>query len=110
MTNEECDKYVKTLRPYYEITKLITCTRYVDRMGWCVGDNGAPLFMIKNESYMVQVGIASVRVKYDTSCAPDGHMALYTRVSEYLGWIHRRISGCGNHPFHPITEMDEEVY
>ena len=109
VTNEVCQKWLKTLRPHYEITKLVFCARYIDRMGWCVGDYGAPLFFIKNESYMVQIGIASVRPKYD-ACARDGHMALYTRVSEYLGWIHRRISNCGNHPFHPVTEVDDENY
>ena len=110
VTNEECDAWLKKfVDPDVGITKLITCTRYPKRKGWCWGDYGAPLFLIKNESYMVQVGIASARPKFKTYCAPEGDMALHTRVSEYLGWIHRRISGCGNHPFHPITEVDDEV-
>ena len=110
VTNEECDKWLKTIRPWYEITKLAFCSRYVDGMGWCQGDYGVPLFLIKNESYMVQIGIASVRPFYSASCARDGHMAMYTRVLEYLGWIHRRISNCGNHPFHPVTAVGQEAY
>ena len=111
VTNEECTAWIRQLFPSYKnltLTKLITCTRYAEQTGLCCGDWGAPLFIVKNESYVVQVGIASVRPYYSSYCGFEGDMTLYTRVSEYLGWIHRRISGCGNHPFHPITAMDDE--
>ena len=104
VTNEECNQWLKKFgRPNYQVSKLITCTRQERNSGWCWNDQGAPLFLIKNESYMVQVGIASVRPAYSAPCGVDGYMTLYTRVSEYLGWIHRRISSCGNHPFYNYT-------
>ena len=108
VTNQECNKWLEDTKFGLRVTNLLTCTRQVDKMGWCWYDYGSPLFLIKNESYMVQVGIASIRPLYGAPCGYDGHMTVYTRVSRYLGWIHRRISGCGNHPFYNSTGVNDD--
>ena len=108
VTNEECNKWLEYVKIGLRVTNLLTCTRQIDKMGWCWRDWGSPLFLIKNESYMVQVGIASIRPFYGRPCGQDGHMTVYTRVSKYLGWIHRRITGCGNHRFYNVSGVYED--
>ena len=105
VTNEECNKWLKDLKFGEYVNDLQMCTRQVDGMSWCWHDWGGPLFLIKNASYMVQVGITSLRpfrAGVAFACGQDGFMTVNTRVSKYLGWIHRRISGCGNYPFRKV--------
>ena len=73
--------------------------------GPCWEDTGAPL-MVKDEKSgrYVQIGLVSAR---ETPSPTDmincnESVVYYTAVSYYVGWIHRRISGCGNFPVHPL--------
>ena len=106
ITIDECNKRIHDggFKDIW-LTDLAICTRDDENMGVCWYDWGAPLFLIKNESYMVQIGIFNVRPLYFLKCGREGNVATYTRVSKYLGWIHRRISGCGNHHFHNVTQV-----
>ena len=106
-TIQKCNQRLKEVgRPNVQLTDLYMCTNETNGRGACIGDQGCPLFLIKNESYMVQVGIMSFRPAYQFLCGTENQVSVYTRVSKYVGWIHRRISGCGNHPFHHAIEMD----
>ena len=112
VTNEECNKWLEDSRyPGGRVNDLQICTRNPKGKGWCLFDGGAPLFLIKNESYMIQIGLASVRAfTARPPCGQEGFMSVYTRISKYLGWIHRRISGCGNHPFYNHSGILDEYY
>ena len=107
ITLEECNKFIhETGKTRVTVTDLAMCIRDEPGKGVCWFDWGAALLLIMNESYMVQVGIFSVRPIYQERCgSAHGNVAVFTRVSRYLGWIHRRISGCGNHHF--ITEIKD---
>ena len=112
VNNEECNKWLKDMKYGQYVNELQMCTRQVQGMIWCWGDYGSPLFLIKNESYTVQVGITSIRpfATAAFSCGQnwqEGFMTVNTRVSKYLGWIHRRISGCGNHPWFEVKGIRE---
>ena len=105
-TNEKCNARLKEVgRPYIKLTDLFMCTNETNGKGACPGDMGVPLFLIKNESYMVQVGIYNTHPAYQFPCGEHNQVGVYMRISKYVGWIHRRISGCGNHPFNPATEI-----
>ena len=90
---EDCKKDANNQNIQHQI-----CTRTVDEMRATHGDSGGPIFqlLVKGNTYSgyVQVGIVS-------SEAGKDHIK-YTKVSDFAGWIHRRTSGCGNHPFSPI--------
>ena len=106
-TLEKCHQRLKEHgRPNIKLTDLYLCTNETGekRAGACLGDWGSPLFLIKNESYMVQVGIFVARPAYQFHCGDrDDQVVVYMNVSRYVGWIHRRISGCGNHRFLPTV-------
>ena len=107
-TNQKCNQRLKEVgRPYINLTDSYLCTNETNGKGACYGDYGCPLFSIKNEYNMVQIGIWSFRPAYQFHCGEHNQVAVYIRVSKYVGWIHRRISGCGNHPFHNATETDD---
>ena len=108
---DECNERLKTQgNAKLQVTDLTLCTLEGGIKGVCFLDWGAPLFLIKNESYMVQVGIFSFVPKQPSKCGTENRVDIFTRVSRYLGWIHRRISSCGNHRFHNITKVSEFEY
>ena len=84
-----------TIAPIHQI-----CTKTVNGTHAASGDSGGPIFQLREKgniySGYVQLGIASRLLAYDKYVS-------YQDVADYVGWIHRRISGCGNHPFstHP---------
>ena len=92
------DECKKAREEYYNVTVVLRyqiCTRHVDGMRANNADSGGPIFQLKEKDNIhkgyVQLGIVSTR-------AGANHV-LYTEVSHFVGWIHRRVSGCGNHPF-----------
>ena len=60
----------------------------------CSGDSGGPLYVWTSNVTWVQVGVTSGIKNGD--CL-NGN-ALFTKLSHFTGWIHRRISGCRNYP------------
>ena len=66
--------------------------------GPCDGDAGAPAFLVVNGT-RTQVGhaVGSSGASNDGLCGEDiGFM--YVDYAPFVGWIHRRISDCGNFP------------
>ncbi|XP_065108778.1 trypsin I-P1-like [Paramisgurnus dabryanus] len=53
----------------------------------CQGDSGGPM-VYKNDSLWIQSGIVS----FGRSCAQADYPGVYTRVSQYQGWINNYIS------------------
>lgn len=64
----------------------------------CQGDSGGPLMVRKYTTYY-QVGIVSG----GKGCALKGWNGIYTKVSHYVRWIQKRISGCGRLEFMPMS-------
>ena len=100
-TLEKCNQRLEEQGRDIKLTDLYLCTNETDGKGACLGDFGSPLFLIKNESYMVQVGMFTLKPTYQFRCDLQDQVVVYAKLSKYVGWIHRRVSGCGNHPFHP---------
>ena len=61
------------------------------------GDSGSPLFQLR-EKDNIHSGYVVLGV---VSFGAGKHHEVYTKVSDFVGWIHRRTSGCGNHPWSP---------
>ena len=85
-----------------KVSKYTFCTGRGN--GPCWEDTGTPL-MVKDESSgrYVHRWIVCARENpspnYMINC--NESVVYYTAVSYYVGWILRRISGCGNFPVHP---------
>ena len=90
IANSEC--WNNNTNPPSRASELILCTRKDVIGGVCHGDSGSPLYVWTKNVSWTQWGTVSG----GTSCF-DGH-GLFTKISYYVGWIHRRISGCGNYP------------
>ena len=63
------------------------------------GDSGGPIVQLREKgnyhSGYVQVGICNAE-------APGIDLIIYADVAAYVGWISRRVSDCGNHPFNEM--------
>ena len=58
------------------------------------GDSGSPMFQLREKDK-----IGSGYFLLGLVSRPAGkHHEVYIKVADFAGWIHRRISGCGNHP------------
>ena len=89
---EECRVPNKTIK--YQL-----CTRNVNDTNAGHGDSGGPLFQLREKgnphSGYVQLGITNWKGEGEV----PNHYVYWADAAAYAGWIHRRISGCGNHPF-----------
>ena len=89
-----CRKILEEEEDKPVVLKNQLCTSDKDGAAPGPGDSGSPLFQLREkdkiESGYFLLGLVT---------GPAGHdHELYTKVADYAGWIHRRISGCGNHP------------
>lgn len=68
------------------LTKNMFCAGYLDgRTDSCKGDSGGPLVTEYRKTVFL-LGIVS----WGKGCARPGNYGIYTRVSNYLEWIHNR--------------------
>lgn len=69
-----------------ELTQNMFCAGYIEgQQDSCKGDSGGPL-VTKYKKTVFLLGIVS----WGKGCARPGHYGIYTRVSNYLEWIHNR--------------------
>lgn len=80
ISKEDCEK------SYGLIDDTMICTTHLENPGQapCDGDSGGPL-VLKRNGTDIQIGIDSFRHKDGCTAGP----IVYTRVSEYTGWIER---------------------
>lgn len=68
------------------LTQNMFCAGYIEgRQDSCKGDSGGPL-VTKYKKTVFLLGIVS----WGKGCARPGNYGIYTRVSNYLEWIHNR--------------------
>ena len=91
---DECKKAKEAERNLTLVFKNQLCTSNKDGASPGGGDSGSPMFQLR-EKGKIESGYFLLGLV--TGPAGDHH-ELYTKVADYVGWIHRRISGCGNHP------------
>lgn len=68
------------------LTANMFCAGYIEgREDSCKGDSGGPLVTrYKNTTFLLGI------VSWGKGCAQPGHYGIYTRVSNYLDWIHNQ--------------------
>ncbi|KAM7375589.1 hypothetical protein PAMA_014614 [Pampus argenteus] len=68
------------------LTKNMFCAGYIEgRQDSCKGDSGGPLVTVyKNTTFLLGI------VSWGKGCARPGNYGIYTRVSNYLEWIHEQ--------------------
>lgn len=55
---------------------------------WLQGDSGGPLMWLNRKDFKYYViGIVS----YGFRCAERGYPGVYTKISEYINWISRKV-------------------
>lgn len=63
------------------------CSTGLQNRGWCSGDEGAPLVIIRDGVYL-QIGIASV---FQLSGCTSGNPSVYTRLTSFLSFIRQHM-------------------
>ncbi|KAG9262334.1 coagulation factor VII-like [Astyanax mexicanus] len=76
------------------LTANMFCAGYIEgKQDSCKGDSGGPLVThYRNTTFLLGV------VSWGKGCARPGHYGIYTRVSNYLEWIHKHISAPAVNP------------
>ncbi|XP_022108955.1 complement factor B-like [Acanthaster planci] len=70
--------------------KLCAGTRYQAPHGACRGDTGAALVCKQIDESWAVTGIAS----YTNDCTEANKFAVFTRISEFIPWLHRQTANC----------------
>lgn len=83
LSEEECRKYY---RPVQWAFVTAMCTLSQENKNVCHGDSGGPIICQEKD---LQLGIVS----FGRYCEDPSSPGVYTRVDDYLGFIHRTISG-----------------
>ncbi len=81
---------------------LFICAGGVEGEDSCQGDSGGPLVVDNGGGNFLQVGVTS---SGPATCAQAGQYGIYTRVSQYSGWINQTIGANV-----PPLQADNYVY
>ncbi|XP_066562407.1 coagulation factor VII isoform X1 [Amia ocellicauda] len=83
LKSKECIEYSKV-----NITDNMFCAGYFEgEKDSCKGDSGGPLVTKYKDTWFL-TGVVS----WGKGCAQPGHYGIYTKVSNYLDWIHKHIA------------------
>uniref|UniRef100_A0A8C2ZG97 Coagulation factor VIIi n=1 Tax=Cyclopterus lumpus TaxID=8103 RepID=A0A8C2ZG97_CYCLU len=88
------------------LTENMFCAGYIEgREDSCKGDSGGPL-VTKYKKTAFLLGIVS----WGKGCARPGNYGIYTRVSNYLDWIHNRTANARNASRRSATTRRHEKF
>ena len=99
VSDEECRKSTDEI----EIPRTSMCS-FQDGESTCPGDSGGPVYKLINNITLIQVGLNAgfVTDTYENICHKE--ISVSTKISPFVGWIHRRIQGCGNYPLRSVKK------
>ncbi|XP_062546460.1 serine protease grass-like [Armigeres subalbatus] len=89
MSHKECGPKVRQLNNAVKLKESHVCARGANQEDTCPGDSGGPALYISNRTaQFVQYGVVSFGAR---SCGQPGVPGVYTRVDQFVDWIHEQI-------------------
>ena len=90
-----------------DVKNVVICSSNKEGLsGPCAGDAGAPAFFIREDGAHVLAGIAAGTVGGAFGICNNGTF-LFADLAPFVGWIHRRISHCGNYAKNKGLDFDQ---
>ena len=106
---EECKEFLCEGRecPNFDVSRFVFCSSNAEGLvGPCNIDPGAPVFLIRHDGAHILTGIGAGTSGGQHGICNNGTF-LYMDLAPFVGWIHRRISHCGNYPINRRLNFDK---